>query len=64
MIEKRNLQEAVNHMSHRLIEGNLPSPEFSPMSKSCPSFASGSNAWQTGFELLKCIDFIGSYIGQ
>lgn len=40
----------------------LPSPELSPIIKSCPSFASWSNAWQTGFELLKCIDFIGSYM--
>ena len=38
--------------------------EFKPMSKSCPSLASWSNAWHTGFELLKWIDFIGSYTQQ
>lgn len=38
----------------------LLSPELNPISKSCPSLASESNAWHTGFELLKCNDFIGS----
>ncbi|KAF5823602.1 hypothetical protein HanXRQr2_Chr01g0040121 [Helianthus annuus] len=34
------------------------------MSKSCPSLASESKAWETGFELLKCIDFIGSCVAH